>query len=91
MLKYEFMPVILFCLDHALFTPKGVNNARLLQESESFRLFETTRSLSEYILLRTNLLISLNRPLCLVKTQLCLVEHKCSTYWRDYKMKLSEV
>ena len=31
----KFMPTILFCLDHALFTSKGVNNGELLQDSET--------------------------------------------------------
>ena len=30
--KREFTPAILFCLDHALLTPQGVNNAQLLQD-----------------------------------------------------------
>ena len=46
--KREFTPAILFCLDHALFTPLGVNNAQLLRDSEPIRLLETPRSLSEY-------------------------------------------
>ena len=29
------MPTILFCLDHASFTSKGVNNGELLQDSET--------------------------------------------------------
>ena len=29
-LKYEFMPAILFCLVQAIFTPWGVNNTSLL-------------------------------------------------------------
>ena len=49
--KREFAPAILFCLDHALFTPQGVNNAQLLRDSEPIRLLETPRSLSEYIVI----------------------------------------
>ena len=48
--KREFTPTIVFCLDHALFTPRGVNNAQLLRDGETIRLLETLRSLSEYIL-----------------------------------------
>ena len=33
LLKCEFMPAILFCLDYASLTPKGVNNAQLFQDS----------------------------------------------------------
>ena len=33
--KREFKLAILFCLDHALFTPSGVNNAQLLRHSEA--------------------------------------------------------
>ena len=43
--KREFTPAILFCLDPALFTPQGVNNAQLLRDSEPIRLLETPRSL----------------------------------------------
>ena len=49
--KRKFTPAILLCLDHALFTPLGVNNAQLLRDSEPIRLLETPRSLSEYILI----------------------------------------
>ena len=49
--KFEFTPAILFCLDHASFTPQGVDNAQLLRDSEPIRLLETPRSLSEYILI----------------------------------------
>ena len=41
-------------MPHALFIPWGVNNAQLLRESESIRLCETPRSLSEYILMFMN-------------------------------------
>ena len=37
----------LFCLDHTLFTPFGVNNAQLLRDSEPIRLLETPRPLCE--------------------------------------------
>lgn len=33
-LKYEFMPAILFCFDRALFTPEGVNVVQLLGDSQ---------------------------------------------------------
>ena len=49
--KREVTPAILFCLDHALFTPKGVNNAQLLRDSKPIRLLETPRSVSEHILI----------------------------------------
>ena len=46
----EFTPAILFCLDHTLFTPWGVNNAQLARDIQPIRLLETPISLSEYIL-----------------------------------------
>ena len=39
--KRKFTPAILFCLDKALFIPKGVNNAQFLRDSEPIRLLVT--------------------------------------------------
>ena len=44
------MPAILLCLDHALLTRWGVNNAQLFQDSEPISLLETPRSLIENML-----------------------------------------
>ena len=47
--KRELTPAILFCLDHVLFAPWGLNNAQFLGDSEPIRLLETARSLSEWV------------------------------------------
>ena len=52
--KCEFAMAILFCLDHALFTPYGVNNGQFLWHSEPIRLLETPWSPIEYILIFIN-------------------------------------
>ena len=44
----EFTQAILFRLDHALFIPRGENNAQEIYGDEPIRLIETQRSLSEY-------------------------------------------
>lgn len=38
-----------FCLDHALFTRKGVNNVKIARDSEPIRLLESPRSLSTFV------------------------------------------
>ena len=48
MLNCKLTLAILPYLDHALFTPPGVNNAQLLGDSKPMKLLETPRSLSEY-------------------------------------------
>ena len=62
--KREFTLAILFCLNYALLTTYEVNNVQLFRDSKPIRLFETTRSLSEYILiLKTiNKIVYFNRP-----------------------------
>ena len=44
------MPAVLFCLDHTLLTPLGVNNSQLLRNGKPIRLLETPRPPSEYML-----------------------------------------
>ena len=47
--KRVFTQAILFCLDHPLFTPQGVNNVQLIRGDEPIRLLETLRLPSEYV------------------------------------------
>ena len=79
--KCDFTLPILFCLDHTLLIPGGVNNAQLLRHTEPIRSLETPRSLSEYIPIRhslfflyANVLLSQYEPLSGLQRDVLFVE-----------------
>ena len=61
----EFKPAILFCLEHALFTPWGVNYAQLPRVSKKIKLLESPRPVSVYTLI-ISVLICLDEEVCSV-------------------------
>ena len=67
--KHVFTQAILFCLDHPLFTPQGVNNVQLIRGDEPIRLLETLRLLSEYVPI-----------LLIVDQQVYVFPHECPCF-----------
>lgn len=90
--KRELMPAILFCFDHALFHPQGVNNTQLLLGSEPIRLLEIPRALSEYtpfkaILLRIILYRRINVH-CLITQQVVLYQVTAFQLWWKFFLQM---